>query len=438
MGILLVGSLLKDTFPAWNVDVIDGELYSSLELEQRILGSDVLGLSANTNNYQSCLELAQFAKRHDVKRVVIGGPHASVVLPLNPPIPMAELILHHQQTIDAVTVYDGENAFLQYLAQIAKRQPHFGGIPNLWFRDTNGSIQHGDIILPIKPPRFTDMNFSLIDLTPYRQEHKKEFPAMSEKFVEGFTHVGCAWREKLGCSFCDIPYPFNNYQAPGRFWRDVRESRRQLMVDAVKDYGDCLTGNPERVKALLAARPLDLEDLALSCYGRSSEITEDMADLLNQLHVKYLYIGFDAGDATMLKNMQEGYSPKANYAALERLERRGIYVTGSLILGAPGESRETIGHTEKFAREALHYSNLAQLHCAILTPFPSAPLAKVFLERNPDFSQQDIWDSEITTKRWISSFCEVPHEYIEEKAREINSLNPSSRKRYFGLQRPQD
>src|SRR3989338_9179806 len=98
MGILLVGSLVKDTFPDWQVDVIDGEIHSQPDLEKRILGADVLGLSANTNNYQSCLDLANFAKGSGTKRVVIGGPHASAILRHKERrIPVAELILNNQE-----------------------------------------------------------------------------------------------------------------------------------------------------------------------------------------------------------------------------------------------------------------------------------------------------------------------------------------------------
>ena len=437
MGILLVGSLAKDTFPSLEVNVIDGELYKKNELESMIEGTEVLGLSSNTNNYQHCTDLANFAKTHGTQLVVIGGPHASAILRYgNKQIPMAELILRNQQNIDFAVVNDGEFPFLQLLIESKKSSPDYSKINNLFWRDNkSSSIRSNNIILPTQPPRFVDMDFSLIDLNTYWNEHKKEFPNMAEKYIEGFTHVGCAWREKLGCSFCDIPYPFNNYQAPGRFWRDLGEARKRKGILSFKDYRDCLTGNSERVKALLGARPKDLEDIGFSCYGRSKEITEEMTDMLQALNVRYLYIGFDSGDNKMLRSMQEGYTVKANYDAVERLAKKGINVTGSLILGAAGESIETIANTEKFARNIVQYPNVTQLHCAMLTPFPGAPMNRKFLEANPKFIELDVWDTELTERFWIKHYCEVPYEYIEEKAREINSFNPSSRKRYFGLKR---
>lgn len=436
MGILIVGSLVKDTFPSWDIKIVDGELHSEQELQAKIRGTDVLGLSANTNNYQHCLNLARYAKEQGIQRVVIGGPHASAVLNLGDrKIPMAELILQNRGEIDAVIVNDGEESYLEYLVKTKKGETDLSGIQNLFWRVPSGEIKHNQIIPPTRPPRFTDMNFELMDFEQYWREHKKEFPAMDEHYIEGFTHVGCTWRDKVGCTFCDIPYPFNNYQAPGKFWRDLKEARDRIGVKSFKDYGDCLTGNSERVKALLDGRPADMQEMQISCYGRSSEISEEMADLLRDLNVRYVYVGFDSGSKITLRTMKSGYGPKANYTAIERLERRGINITGSLILGAAEEDEISIAETEAFAREAVRHKNVTQLHCAILTPFPGAPMNLKFLRSVPEFAEKDVWDTEQTTRFWIEKQCKVSYEYIEKKAKEINDLNPSERKRYFGLKR---
>lgn len=439
LGILLVGSLVKDTHPSWDVAVIDGETASPEALEARFGETDILGLSANTNNYQHCIRLAESAKAKGVRSVVVGGPHASSVLrSRDEAMPLAGLILNNQQSIDAVIVNDGEKAFLRYVEEVGKKRPAFAGIENLFWKDGEGHIHAGQAITPSQPPRCIDMNYSLMDLGPYWAAHKEEFPAMQERYVEGFTHVGCAWREKAGCSFCDIPYPVNAYQAPGRFWRDLKEARHELGISSFKDFGDCLTGNPERVRALLEARLPELADMEFSCYGRSSEITEEMADLLKWLNVRYIYIGFDSGDTRMLRSMREGYRAEANLHAIERLSMRGINITGSLILGAAGESAETIANTEHFAREAIKNPHVTQLHCAILTPFPGALLNRRFLEAHPEYIKQDVWDTEITTQFWIESNCRASYDCIAEKAREINALNPSTRKRYFGMMREEE
>jgi len=430
MGILLIGSLLKDTHPSWEIQVLDGENYSLEDIKEKILGSDVLGLSANTNNYPYCLELAKFAKDYGADKVVLGGPHASAVAyHQEEKISLAEIILKKRREIDAVIVGDGEEAFLKYLE---KNSGNYHGIENLVWRE-EGKIISNTKKVPSAAPRFIDLDYSLLSLKSYWEEHKKEFPQMNQKFIEGFTHVGCKWREKIGCLFCDIPYPRYQAQPAGRFWRDLLQAHQQLGINAFKDYGDSLTADKERLKALLESRPSSLEMLDFAAYGRSSEITSEIADLLKDLNVKYLYVGYDSGDNQMLKNLREGYSVKSNYLATERLAERGIKIIGSLILGAPGESKKTMKQTELFAKEILNYGNVTQLYCAALNIFPGASLSQMFLEAYPQFVVDDLWDVTRNTQLWMENFCQASYLEIMKKAEEINALNPSKRNRYFGL-----
>lgn len=429
MGILVIGSKIKDTYPDYEVQVIDGEVKSLCEIETLIRGSDVLGLSANTMNYPNCLVLSKIAKEKGTKRVVIGGPHPTAA-------GMAERILVHQPTIDSVIANDGDEAFLQYIqavsAQGFSKEGSFGSITNLIWR--NGKeIKRNACVIPTLPPRFVDMNFDLIDFSKYREEHKKEFPDMSERFVEGFTHVGCSWRVKLGCVFCDIPYPVNSYQPPSRFWREIKVLRDERGIHSVKDYGDCFTGNSERVEALLRARPNDLANIQFSLYGKPNEVTIEMANMLKELNVRYVYLGYDSGDNSMLKSMRKGATVSHNYQATELLAKAGINITGSIILGSEGESEQTINNTERFANEISLYSNVTQLHCAMMTPFPGAPLFEKLKRKYPEIDGDDVLDTEFTKNLWAKGFCGVSAEYIEERARIINQLNKSSRKRYFGF-----
>ena len=103
MGILLVGSYVKDTYPHWEVSLYDGERYSQEELKGKLADFNIVGLSSNTNNYPLCVELANAAKMSGVEKVILGGPHATA-LPTQ--------ILRNQESIDAIVVFDGEIAFL--------------------------------------------------------------------------------------------------------------------------------------------------------------------------------------------------------------------------------------------------------------------------------------------------------------------------------------
>ncbi len=420
-GILAVGSHVKDFFPSWSVTLFDGELSTMNELEQKLASHDfdVLGLSANTNNYQNCLRLAKLSKEKGAS-IVLGGPHATAI---------QKQILKNRSFVDAVVVHDGEAAFLEYVSRHAQRSCDFSDIHNLLWRDKQGEIKQNTLVLPTDPPRFDELDFSLLPLQSYWAEHKKEFPDISERFVQGFTHVGCTWRSRSGgCKFCDIPYPRNNYVPPGRFWRDVRNARRELGVCSMKDYGDCLTGNPERVKALLDARPSELNDFQFSCYARSKEIDETMVDMLRDLNVRYAYVGFDSGSNKMLQSMRQGYTVKANYEAAERLAQHGINISGSLIVGSAGETDETLAETESFAQELVKNPRLTQLHCSILNVTPGSPFGAEICQHYPFLFQEDTWDVLETSKLWITTLCHASYENIITTVYRINALNPTAQK----------
>lgn len=429
-GILAVGSRVKDVMPQWNVTLIDGELCKISELEQRLQNADfhILGLSTNTNNYQNCLKLAQLGKENGAT-IVLGGPHATAV-----PIQ----VLKNRPYIDAIIVHDGESAFLEYLIRCSQNSLDFSNIRNLFWRASGKEIKSNRVTLPTEPPRFDELDFSLFPLHSYWIEHKKEFPDISEKFIQGFTHIGCTWRSRSGgCKFCDIPYPQNNYVPPGRFWRDIRNVQRELEIESMKDYGDCLTGNAERVRALLDARPKDLENFEFSCYARSKEVNEEMADMLRDLNVRYAYVGFDSGSNRMLQSMRQGYSVSHNYEAAERLTQRGINITGSLIVGSAEETEETLVETETFAHKLIKNFRVTQLHCSILNVTPGSPYGTQLRQKYPSLFQEDTWDILETSKLWIKNFCSTSYEAIAATAKRINALNPSKKRtgrlRYFGF-----
>jgi hypothetical protein len=53
----------------------------------------------------------------------------------------------------------------------------------------------------------------------------------------------------------------------------------------------------------------------------------------------------------------------------------------------------------------------------------------------PEYAKMDVWDTEKAQRAWIEGHCEASYDFIEARARDINSLNPSQRRRYFGLKR---
>jgi radical SAM superfamily enzyme YgiQ (UPF0313 family) len=64
-----------------------------------------------------------------------------------------------------------------------------------------------------------------------------------------------------------------------------------------------------------------------------------------------LIVGFEAGDAEILKHIKKGATVEQARQCMKHCKRVGIAVHGDFIIGLPGETPETIVRTVKFAQE---------------------------------------------------------------------------------------
>jgi len=95
-------------------------------------------------------------------------------------------------------------------------------------------------------------------------------------------------------------------------------------------YGRVLS-HPEIHGIVVGTRPDCLSDDAL-----------DYLAALSQQHIVELEIGIESCDEDVLRLCNRGHGFAETADALERAARRGLFVTGHLLLGLPGETRETV------------------------------------------------------------------------------------------------
>jgi radical SAM superfamily enzyme YgiQ (UPF0313 family) len=66
---------------------------------------------------------------------------------------------------------------------------------------------------------------------------------------------------------------------------------------------------------------------------------------------RLLIVGFESGDATILKNIKKGATLEMARSFAKNCRKLGILIHGDFIIGLPGETKETIQRTIDFARE---------------------------------------------------------------------------------------
>src|SRR5579862_6002038 len=66
---------------------------------------------------------------------------------------------------------------------------------------------------------------------------------------------------------------------------------------------------------------------------------------------RLLIVGFESGDATILKNIKKGATLEMARTFAKNCRKLGILIHGDFIIGLPGETKETIQRTIDFAKE---------------------------------------------------------------------------------------
>jgi radical SAM superfamily enzyme YgiQ (UPF0313 family) len=82
--------------------------------------------------------------------------------------------------------------------------------------------------------------------------------------------------------------------------------------------------------------------------------------------LRLFVVGYESGNAQILKNIKKGVALETARRFTKDCHKLGILIHGTFILGLPGETRETIQETMRFAREM----NPETIQVSLASPYP--------------------------------------------------------------------
>jgi radical SAM superfamily enzyme YgiQ (UPF0313 family) len=202
------------------------------------------------------------------------------------------------------------------------------------------------------------------------------------------TSRGCTY----DCSFCSIiemrgrnfhTYSFDRVLADIRDARD-HGARTIFLVD------DNITLNVKRFEALceaiIAAGLHTLEYFVQAMTSAIANHGETLAPLMRRAGFRYVFLGIEnilENDLEFLKasakntERTNGHETgNATLKAIDYLHRNQMYVVGGLIVGSPGDTRESIEANLEFARRYVDWPYIQHP-----TPYPRTPMTKEFRDQ---------------------------------------------------------
>jgi hopanoid biosynthesis associated radical SAM protein HpnJ len=245
-------------------------------------------------------------------------------------------------------------------------------ITGLSYRDAGGTIRHN-------PPRAILENMDELPfVTPiYKRDLKIEsyfIGYLKHPYVSLYTGRGC----KSRCTFCLWPQTVGGHRYRTRSVANVIEEMRwaKAALPQVKEFffdDDTFTDDRARTEAI--ARELGKLGLTWSCNAKAN-VPRDTLKVMRDNGLRLLLVGYESGNQQILHNIRKGMRIDVARRFTKDCHELGITIHGTFILGLPGETKETIEETIRFAAEI----NPHTIQVSLAAPYPGTELHREALE----------------------------------------------------------
>jgi hopanoid biosynthesis associated radical SAM protein HpnJ len=265
------------------------------------------------------------------------------------------------------------------------------------FSDTDGLSYRngaGDIAHNRDRAVLEDMDSLPFVTEVYKRDLKVEdyfIGYLKHPYVSLYTGRGC----KSRCTFCLWPQTVGGHRYRVRSVDHVIEEirRAKSYFPQVKEFffdDDTFTDNLPRAEAI--ARELGRLGVTWSCNAKAN-VPRATLEVLRDNGLRLLLVGYETGNQQILYNIKKGMRVDVARRFTKDCHELGITIHGTFILGLPGESRETIEETIKFAADI----NPHTIQVSLAAPYPGTELYRQAVENG----WLDIGHAELIDERGV-------------------------------------
>ncbi len=186
-------------------------------------------------------------------------------------------------------------------------------------------------------------------------------------------------------------------------------------------YDDTFTIDQSRVKKIceeIQKRKLKIE---WDCETRVDMVTRELLQRMRKAGCIAIWFGVESGCQEIINSMEKNFNIVQTRRAFKWADEAGLMTVASVILGFPGETKDTASKTVKFVEEL----SPTDVGYQIATPYPGTPLYD-YVRENGWLKITDFDKYDTATPVFESPTLEMKDlEEIHEKAYRSFYLRPS-------------
>jgi anaerobic magnesium-protoporphyrin IX monomethyl ester cyclase len=364
-GIACVGGNVDEGHEVYLIDLVRKRRSIAAYLTKTLkrLDPDLVGLSAMTWQFPTCLAVIRFIKTVLPRvKIAVGGYHATLM--------SGEIAASPEsKEVDFIVRGEGEEAFRRLVNALAGTD-RLEAIPSLsykrtgeWIHNERGALcDLSRLKLPIRDHRRLTGGYHFL----YSRIEVME------------TSRGCT----RNCNFCSISHMY------GRSYRtypveriladldDIYFNRKTRLIFVADDN---MVLNPQWVAtvcdAIIGRKYRNLR-LIVQADCISVAQNEAMVAKMAEAGFRGVFLGIENASSHNLRTMEKPDMGKEAKRAIELCHRYGIMVIGGLIFGLPDDDEEAIRKNYQFLNELEADAS----YCQMLTPYPKTRLRESLID----------------------------------------------------------
>ena len=248
----------------------------------------------------------------------------------------------------------------------------FAAIDGLSYRNGNGVVIHN------RPrPVLEEMDQLPFVTEVYKRDLRIEdyfIGYLKHPYLSLYTGRGC--RSK--CTFCLWPQTVGGHRyrvrSVGHVIEEIRLAR-DYFPQVKEFFFDDDTFTDDRPRAEAIAKELGRLGVTWSCNAKAN-VPRATLEILRDNGLRLLLVGYETGNQQILNNIKKGMRVDIARRFTKDCHELGITIHGTFILGLPGETKETIEETIRFAADI----NPHTIQVSLAAPYPGTYLHRQAVE----------------------------------------------------------
>lgn len=371
----------------FEVDIVDTTFHPTIEYAKERLSSfnpEWVAIYSDTMMFDDSTAIAKLA-RESGKKIIFGGPHAS----LKP-----ETLLDHA---DFVIKGEAENAIIDILeGKIEQKPENETEQKSETEKSANTENKRDSRIIEGKSTDIEQLPIAAYDLLEM-EEYMKRWHLLDSikpnlRGTNLFSSRGCSFR----CTFCQ-PVLNNLF---GKTLRtrsvesvvsEIKYLKEKFSLEAIYFQDDTFTLKKIWIKEFCKRLKDEKIEVLWGCNSRIDILDEEIMRVMHDAGLRVMHIGVESGSQRVLdeiyhKDIKLDYVPDK----ISLAEQIGIHCLCFFMMGAPGETKEEIEQTIKFATSL----KCTEITATIATPLPGTYMYESIKDKYKiidDFSEFDYY-----------------------------------------------